>query len=81
MVMQVHSKQKLNVDKQIVNLIKRKEQMTEIEKLKLHLSNLIEKNESTVVLNTKWLLQILNDYNDQPIEGEVGEVDLDGGQF
>ena len=59
MVMQVHSKQKLNVDKQIVNLIKRKEQMTEIEKLKLHLSNLIEKNESTVVLNTKWLLQSL----------------------
>ena len=55
--------------------------MTEIEKLKLHLSNLIEKNESTVVLNTKWLLQLLNDYNDQPIEGEVGEVDLDGGQF
>ena len=81
MVMQVHSKQKLNVDKQIVNLIKRKEQMTEIEKLKLHLSNLIEKDQSDVVLNAKWLLSILEN-KDQPQEkGTVDKVDLDGGQF
>ena len=29
--------------------------MTEIEKLKLHLSNLIEKDQSDVVRNAKWL--------------------------
>ena len=55
--------------------------MTETEKLKLHLRNLIEKDQTDVVLNAKWLLDILEN-NDQPQNKDtVGKVDLDGGQF
>ena len=37
--------------------------MTELEKLKLHLSNLIVKEQQDVVLNVNWLLKILEDIN------------------
>ena len=37
--------------------------MTELEKLKLHLSNLIIKEQQDVVLNANWLLKILEDIN------------------
>jgi hypothetical protein len=56
--------------------------MTELEKLKLHLSNCIDKEQQDVVLNVKWLLQILDNINDKPNkDGKVETVDVDGGQF
>lgn len=55
--------------------------MTELEKLKLHLSNLIIKEQQDVVLNANWLLKILEDINYSSDQDTVEEVDLDGGQF
>ena len=55
--------------------------MTDIEKLKLHLRNLIEKEQPDVVLNVNWLLTILEDSNYSSDEGTVEQVELDGGQF
>lgn len=55
--------------------------MTDIEKLKLHLRNLIEKEQQDVVLNSKWLLTILEDNNFSSDKDTVEQVELDGGQF
>jgi len=55
--------------------------MTDIEKLKLHLKNIIEKDQQDVVVNAKWLLNILEDNNFSSNKDAVERVELDGGQF
>ena len=55
--------------------------MTDIEKLKLHLKNIIEKDQQDVVVNAKWLLNILEDNNFSSNKDTVEKVELDGGQF
>ena len=56
--------------------------MSELGKLKLHLKHCIDKEQQDVVLNVKWLLQILNEINYKPKQDDkVEQVDVDGGQF
>lgn len=55
--------------------------MTDVDKLKLHLRNLIQKEQHDVVLNASWLLNILQDEKLSSEQETVDEVDLDGGQF
>jgi len=56
--------------------------MTETEKLKLHLKNLIKEGEKNIVCNAEWLLSIIeNSKADEDLEAPYRQIDLDGGQF
>tara|TARA_B110000444_G_C18610658_1_gene487487 strand:+ start:408 stop:578 length:171 start_codon:yes stop_codon:yes gene_type:complete len=56
--------------------------MTETEKLKTHLKNLISKGETNIVCNAEWLLSIIeNSKIDSDLAELSPKVDLDGGQF
>ena len=56
--------------------------MTESEKLKIHLKNLIKEGETNIVCNAEWLLSIIeNSKVDEALEDLSSKVDLDGGKF